>query len=143
MSFNFKPITQVPEVFETAAGDKVLLNSSGVAKQIDVSKIGGSGGTVYVDGTFPPEDTSNQIAALAFADAEYSKKLNYETAKKLLIGGAAIHARTSEAYGVNNEASASPIAVIYMNDARAIQCVLHIGEMVLQMMLICSDTILD
>ena len=44
MSINVKPINEVPVIDALSEGDKLLVNSNGSAKQIDASKVGGSGG---------------------------------------------------------------------------------------------------
>lgn len=90
MSFNFKPINEVPEVESISDGDKVLINSNGTAKQIDASKIGGGGGgggTVYLNVLNITEDLS-EMTVQCYADEELTQAIDYETGKKLFMSGA-------------------------------------------------------
>lgn len=76
MSINFKPINEVPEVESLSEGDKLLVNSNGAAKQIDASKVGGSGGGggVFYAG---PGENENGLTFMVFADKELTKTMTF------------------------------------------------------------------
>lgn len=82
---NFKPIGEVPEVQALAEGDKLLVNSGGMAKQIDASKVGGSGGgsaPVYVQ--LGAELTE---PVMAYKDEAFTQPMTYDEGVAALLGG--------------------------------------------------------
>lgn len=133
MSFNFKPINEVPEIDAVSDGDKLLVNSNGAAKQIDANKIGGSGGgTIYGKLT-----TATGNIVEVYADEDHNTQLAYEQAKQMFKGGAVI-------FGTLDGVSAiiTPLAVILNDEARAFQMIVCIEE-IAQFTVICADSIID
>lgn len=100
MAMNFRNVNDLETVSKLNSGDKLLVNSGGVAKQVDASMVGGSGGggggIVYTDADLFSEETS--ITANAYMDAELTQPMDYATGKKLFMGGAAMSAPVPDAY---------------------------------------------
>ena len=134
MSFNFKPINEVPEIDAVSDGDKLLVNSNGAAKQIDAKKIGGSGGgTIYGILTV---GTSGNIVVV-YADENHNTQLTYEQAMQMLKGGAVIFSTLEGASVI-----VTPLAVIPSDEARAFQMIACVEEIAL-FAVICADSIID
>ena len=89
MSNFLKPINNLPVAESVSEGDKILINSGGVAKQIDASLVGasGSGGTVVyaqiMDETFG--------VVTAYKDAEHTQMMTYEEGQKAFSGIAIVN----------------------------------------------------
>lgn len=90
MSNFLKPINNLPIAESVSAGDKILINSGGVAKQIDASLVGGSGsgGTVIYAQIM---DASFGVVT-AYKDAELTQIMTYAEGQKAFSGIAIINA---------------------------------------------------
>lgn len=88
MGINFKPVNELEEITKLAEGDKILVNSGGAARQIDVARVvlgGGGGSTLYADGN---EDITTRMSV--YADAELTQQLTYAQGVELMSGPFAI-----------------------------------------------------
>ena len=101
MAINFKPINELPEIESVSDGDKLLVNSGGMAKQIDASKFAGSGsgsgsggaaGVIYIDMSEQMEGEDGIMTTIsgAFSDVSLSTPYTYEQGKALLLCGNAM-----------------------------------------------------
>lgn len=131
-TMNLRPFSNLPETDEIKEGDKVLVNQDGMAKQLDASKISGSGGgTVYGELTVA---TSVNIVVV-YADENHNTQLTYEQAMQMFKGGAIIFGTLD---GV--PAIVTPLAVVPNDEARAFQMIACVEEIAL-FTVICADTI--
>lgn len=140
MAINFKPINELPEIESVSAGDKLIVNSGGAAKQIDASKVGGSGGgsadIIYVDGSgFNPEN--QEFQAMAYADKEMTIPMTYAQGKAALLAGNAIMMTNS---GEEGEAYMCPIMVQAVDNAKIAIAFCFLISSTLGLMLMFSDT---
>lgn len=91
---NLKPINEVPEIESLQEGDKILVNSNGLAKQIAASKVGGRGGgmgTIY--GTVQMlDETISSAMLVAYADKEMTKPMTYAEGLTMLESGMRLYA---------------------------------------------------
>ena len=89
MSNFLKPINNLPVAESISKGDKILISSGGVVKQIDASLVGGggSGGTVVYAQIM---DESFGVVT-AYKDAEHTQMLTYEEGKKAFSGIAIVN----------------------------------------------------
>lgn len=130
-TMNLRPFANLPETDAIKEGDKVLVNQDGMAKQLDASKIGGSGGgTIY---GIPTVATSGNIVEV-YADENHTTQLTYEQAMQMFKGGAVIFATLE---GIS--AILAPLAVIPNDEARAFQLVACLEEIML-FAVNCADT---
>lgn len=129
MDLNFRKVNDLEELSNLSGGDKLIVNSNGVAKQISASAVGGSGGggggIVYTDADLFSGEESMDITA--YADPEMTTKLTYDEAKKLFMGGAIISAPVPEEYkGYGLSAlTGFAIAVGYIDANRIITAFVH------------------
>lgn len=145
MSFNFKPINEVPEIDAVSVGDKLLVNSNGAAKQIDASKIGGGGGgTVYLNVLQTSEDFSEMVVQ-CYADEGLTMALDYETGKKLFMSGASAYVSipTGQTTPAIVSINFSLLAWEYLAEKSAMGlCITHAGTVGMVNVLF-SDTVID
>ena len=85
MSNFLKPIKNLPVAESVSEGDKILINSGGVAKQIDASLVGGGGGMTVIYAK-PADD--NGVTVMAYKDADYTQQMTYAEGKKAFENGA-------------------------------------------------------
>ena len=85
MSNFLKPINTLPVAESVSEGDKILINSGGVAKQIDASLVGGGGGMTVIYAK-PADD--NGTTVMAYKDADYTQQMTYAEGKKAFENGA-------------------------------------------------------
>ena len=85
MSNFLKPINTLPVAEAISEGDKILINSSGVAKQIDASIVGGGGGMTAI---YAKPAVDNETAVMAYKDADYTQQMTYAEGKKAFENGA-------------------------------------------------------
>ncbi|MBR5786262.1 MAG: hypothetical protein IKY41_06185 [Clostridia bacterium] len=129
MAMNFRNVNDLETVSKLNGGDKLLVNSGGVAKQVDANMVGGSGGggggIVYTDADLFSEATS--VTAHAYMDAELTQPMDYATGKKLLMGGAVMSAPVPDAYQSYGLAglTGSLIAVAYVEAAHEVWAYAH------------------
>lgn len=131
MAMNFRNVNELEELSKLGGGDKLIVNSNGVAKQISASAVGGSsgggggGGIVYTDADLFTGETD--IYTTAYADPEMTTKLTYDEAKKLFMGGAIISAPVPEEYKSYGIAAltGSAIAVGYADAVHTIAAYVH------------------
>lgn len=139
MAINFKPINELPEIESVSAGDKLIVNSSGAAKQIDVSKVGGSGGSadiIYVDGSgFNPEN--QEFHAMAYADKDMTTPMTYAQGKAALLAGNAIMMANS---GEEGEEYMYPLMVQAVDDAKTAVAICFLISSALSLVFMFSDT---
>lgn len=135
MAINFKPINEVPVVEELAEGDMLLVNSGGAAKQIDASKVGGSGGgTIIYLKDFTPDDSGSNATAAPCKDAEMTQVLSTaELAVAIASGPVVLYA---DAMGM--PAWFTPMLSANMGDAW--MSFLVMGDTFTQLVYTCSDT---
>lgn len=86
MSNFLKPINNLPVAESISEGDKILINSSGVAKQIDASLVGGGGGGMTV--IYAKYADENEVTVMAYKDADYTQQMTYAEGKKAFENGA-------------------------------------------------------
>lgn len=133
-TMNLRPFANLPETDAIKEGDKVLVNQDGMAKQLDASKIGGSGGgTIY---GIPTVATSGNIVEV-YADENHTTQLTYEQAMQMFKGGAVI-------FGTLDSVSAiiTPLAVVLNDESRAFQMIACVEE-IMPFVVICADSIID
>ena len=85
MSNFLKPINTLPVAESVSEGDKILINSGGVAKQIDASLVGGGGGMTAI---YAKPAVDNETAVMAYKDADYTQQMTYAEGKKAFENGA-------------------------------------------------------
>lgn len=135
MGINFKPINEVPEVAEISAGDKLLINSGGAAKQIDASKFsmgGGGGSVIYADGN---EDITARITA--YTDAELTQRPTHAEGIALMSRPYVIALMTDGA----TAGVLTPAMWASIPDSKTMQVVLSIMGQSVSPLLIFSDSI--
>lgn len=86
MSNFLKPINNLPVAEAITEGDKLLINSGGMAKQIDASLVGGSGGGMTV--IYAKYADENGATVMAYKDADYTQQMTYAEGKKAFENGA-------------------------------------------------------
>ena len=130
MAMNFRNVNELEELSKLGGGDKLIVNSNGVAKQISASAVGGSGGgggggIVYTDADLFSAETDLSITA--YADPEMTTKLTYDEAKKLLMGGAIISAPVPDEYKSYGLAAltGAPITVGYFDAGLMMTACVH------------------
>lgn len=140
MAINFKPINELPEIESVSAGDKLIVNSGGAAKQIDASKVGGSGGgsadIIYVDGSgFNLE--SQEFHAMAYADKDMTTPMTYAQGKAALLAGNAIMMTGS---GEEGETYMCPLMVQAVDDAKIAVAICFLISSTFSLVFMFSDT---
>ena len=144
MSVNIKPINEVPVVGAVAEGDKVLVNRSGAAVQIDASKVGGggsaAGGVVYTDLNSVMGGES-EVMLQAFADIEMTTPMDYETGKNILLGAGKL-AQDFSAMLPGSVAYLPPSMIVSGDEAKIMQLgILVSADTFVNVVLVFSDSI--
>lgn len=137
MAINFKPINELPEIESVSAGDKLIVNSGGAAKQIDASKVGGGGSAdiIYVDASGVGEGTT--IQTVAYADKGMTAPMTYaQGMAALLAGNAIMMVRESE----DGEMYMFPMLVQAMDEVKMAVAITVAEATMIQIALMFSDT---
>lgn len=135
MAINFKPINELPEIESVSAGDKLIVNSGGAAKQIDASKVGGgsSADIIYVDASGLSEGGMAQT--VAYADKDMTIPMTYAQGKAALLAGNAIMM-----LGVDEGMCMFPMMAQVMDSDKRVMTAVISGAASIQLILIFSDT---
>ena len=138
MAYNFRSINDVPVAGSLASGDKVILNSGGIAKQIDASKLGGSGGggTIYAEMEFATDAYTSNIISV-YADESHSNMLTYDQAKEKFKSGAVLFGTAFDMITV-----VTPLALIY-NEGTKTFTMMACFEDIMPFNVLCADSIID
>lgn len=146
MSVNIKPINDVPVVEEVTAGDKVLVNRSGAAVQIDASKVGGgggaAGGVVYADimGALNGESSTGFVQA--FVDIEMTTPMDYATGKNILLGAGKLAQDFSAMSVPGAIAYVVPTAIIDAAEEKGMQAQVQMGPEPAMLLITFSDSVM-
>lgn len=133
-TMNLRPFANLPETDAIKEGDKVLVNQDGMAKQLDASKIGGSGGgTIYGILNLSKDVTIAEV----YTDENHTTQLTYEQAMQMFKGGAVLFVTLD---GISM--ILTPLAVITNDEARAFQMTAYVEE-IGSFVVVCADTIID
>ena len=135
MAINFKPINEVPVAEELAEGDTLLINSGGTAKQIDATKVGGSGGgTIIYLKDYTPDESDGNATASPCLDAEMTQVMSTaELAATIASGPVVLY---TDAMGV--AAWMTPFMSADMGNVWV--SFLFMGDSLTQLRYNCSDT---
>lgn len=127
-NINLRAISELPEVEAISDGYKALLvDANGMAAQIPANKLGGSGGgTIYLEGIDYSVNENGAIEDLAckcYVDEALTSALDYETGKKMLMGGAGAYLKSDLLIGAgypSNEMGCNFSTMIYAENQRII-----------------------
>ena len=129
-NINFRSINEVETAEFLADGDKVILNSGGITKQIDASRIGGGGGILYAQMISTTE-------CYLYADEGHTQMLKYSEAKKAIMLGATTITELS-----GNMVVITPLATTCLDGSRVFQSTVMLTQMN-YLTLYCSDSAIE
>lgn len=139
---NLKPINDVPEIESLQEGDKILVNSNGLAKQIAAEKVGGSGGGM---GTFygepAPGPDNSGLMFTAYSDKELTVPMTYAEGKEMVENGGMRLCMSAALMGdVNGWMYVIPAMVIPIDEQYMIMGSIAMGADVSELWIVFSDT---
>lgn len=143
MSINVKPINEVPEIETLSDGDKLLVNNNGAAKQIDASKVGGSGGGTIIYCNPVTMDGETTLIMSGHKDIERTEEKRYSFSEFSALLTSSVIALSILSLDGEMEVYVTPMMINLDTEFNTAQILALSGSQVSTIVLLFSDSSLD